>query len=70
AERACAAGPNNYGLQATLAAAYAEAGRFDDALRLSRETEVKAAAAGDVSTAAEERRRAALYARRVALRLG
>ncbi len=70
AKRACAEGPDNYALRATLAAAYAEAGRFDDALRLSHDTEVKAAAAGDARTAAEEHRRAALYARREPLRLG
>ena len=70
AEWACAAGPANYALRATLAAAYAEAGRFDDALREARAAEAGAFAAGDQATAAEERRRSALYARGEALRIG
>jgi tetratricopeptide (TPR) repeat protein len=69
AERACAAAPENYALGATLAAAYAEAGRFEDALRVARDTETRAEAAGDERTAAEEHRRAALYARGEPLRI-
>ena len=70
AERACAAGPDNYALRSTLAAAYAEAGRFEEALRESRRAEAGAAAAGNGSAAAEERRRAAQYGRGEALRIG
>ena len=70
AERACAAGPENYALRSTLAAAYAEAGRFQDALQESQRAEAGARTAGDAKTADEERRRAALYARGEALRIG
>lgn len=71
AERALALGPaESSELRATLAAAYAEAGRFDEALREARRAEAAASAAGDEGSAAEQRRRADLYARREALRIG
>jgi tetratricopeptide (TPR) repeat protein len=56
-------------LRATLAAAYAEAGRYDEALTASRRAEAEAAAAGNTRGAAEYRRRAELYARGEPLRL-
>ena len=49
------------------AVAAIEAGRFDEALREARRAE---AAAGDEGSAAEQRRRAELYARGEALRIG
>jgi tetratricopeptide (TPR) repeat protein len=71
AERALVLGPaESHELRATLAAAYAEAGRFDEALREARRAEAAASAAGDEGSAAEQRRRAELYARGEALRLG
>jgi len=46
----------------TLAAAYAEAGRFADATATAREAAGVAAAHGDPQTAADINRRLALYA--------
>jgi tetratricopeptide (TPR) repeat protein len=70
-ERACAVNPPaSHQLRATLAAAYAEAGRFEDALRESRRAEADAIAAGDENDAAEYRRRADFYGRGEPLRLG
>jgi tetratricopeptide (TPR) repeat protein len=71
AEQACATqSPATHPLRATLAAAYAEAGRFEDAVRESRRTEADATAAGDENNAAEYRRRSDLYVRGQPLRLG
>jgi len=71
AELACSlGGPRDYPLRATLAAAYAEAGRFDDALIASRRAEAEAVEAGDDPSAAESRRRSELYVNREPLRLG
>jgi len=70
AERATGAAPDGYEFRATLAAAYAEAGRFEDALRESRSAEAAATAAHDDTSAAEQRRRSGLYLNGAALRLG
>jgi tetratricopeptide (TPR) repeat protein len=71
AEQARATGPpGSYELRATLAAAYAEAGRFEDALRESRRAAADASAAQDDNSAAENQRRSDLYEHRQALRLG
>jgi len=45
----------------TLAAAYAEAGRFTDAVEAARKAEALAASSGDTATAAKNRELAALY---------
>jgi tetratricopeptide (TPR) repeat protein len=70
AERASASAPGNGELHATLAAAYAEAGRFEDAARESSRAEAAASDAHDEKGAIEQRRRSALYMRGEALRLG
>ena len=71
AERACAMSSSaNFELRATLAAAYAEAGRFEDALRESRRAEAEAEAANDGNGASENRRRSDLFGQREPLRLG
>jgi len=70
AERVSAASPEGYEFRATLAAAYAEAGRFEDALRESGRAEAGAAAVHDETSAAEQRRRSGLYSSGEALRLG
>ena len=69
AERACAvAGQENYGLLDTLAAAYAEAGRFGDARRTARRARELAAAADAVPEAEEISRRVELYGKQQAYR--
>jgi hypothetical protein len=65
AERACAlTGGNEPHYLAALAAAYAEAGRFDDAIRTATKGRDLALAAGNKQLAAEAGERLALYARR------
>lgn len=53
----------------TLAAAYAEAGRWDDAVRTAEEAARGAEQAGDAPAAAESRRRGEMYAQHRAMRL-
>lgn len=69
AERATATSPGSYEFRATLAAALAEAGRFEDALRESHRAETDASAAHDDQSAAEQRRRSGKYTEREVLRL-
>ena len=71
AEHACAAnGSESAELLDTLAAAYAQAQRFDDAVRTSQRAEAAAAEAGQEPHVAESRRRTDLYRNRAPLRLG
>jgi tetratricopeptide (TPR) repeat protein len=71
AEQACAVRPPaSHEVRATLAAAYAEAGRFEDALRESRRAAADASAAHDEHSVAENRRRSDLYGKGEPLRLG
>lgn len=69
AQRACElAGGQEPHFLATLDAAYAEAGRFDDAIRTATQGRDLALAAGDRKLAAEADARLALYARKQAFR--
>jgi tetratricopeptide (TPR) repeat protein len=70
AERALTVMSGHYEPRATLAAAYAEAGRFEDAVRESRRAEADAGAAHDDRSEAEQRRRSELYAAGSVLRIG
>lgn len=67
-EPLCARARGNPYMLATLAAAYAEAGRFDDAVRTSEESEQAAESKGDPTTASRSRERTGVYARHEALR--
>jgi len=69
AERACdLAGGKEPHFLATLDAAYAEAGRFEDAIRIAIQGRDLAHAAGNQPLAAEAERRLALYQRKQAFR--
>jgi len=61
AERACAAAPKSWSYLDTLAAAYAEAGRFPEALAAIQKAITLAEAAGQPDPAAQYRTRLALY---------
>jgi choline-sulfatase len=62
AERACeVTGRNNVGCLDTLAAAYAEAARFDDAVATAEQAEALARSAGQASVTSEIQERIALY---------
>jgi hypothetical protein len=62
AERACAVTSRQQAfLIGTLAAAYAEAGRFTDAVKAAQEAQAKAAAAGQTEIAARNEQLLKLY---------
>ena len=63
-------GERSHQLLDTLAAAYAEAGRFEDAVAASQRAVERAVAAGDARAADESRRRSPMYEQGQPLRLG